>query len=48
MENGPLGNQTKKKYRDADGEVIIEPKGFLTNPMKKGRTRSVVFVNYEY
>ncbi len=29
-------NTQKKVYRNADGEVITEPKNFLTNPMKKG------------
>ena len=43
-----MGNQKKRQYRDADGAVIIEPKGFLTNPVKRGRTRSVVFEDYEY
>ena len=45
MEQGP---PKKKNYRNEDKEVMTEPKGFLTNPMKKGRTRSVVFENYEY
>ena len=44
-ENGPA---TRKKFRDKDGEVILEPIGFKTNPMKKGRTKSVVFEHYEY
>ena len=26
-----------KTYRDADGDVIIAPRGFLTSPMKPGR-----------
>ena len=35
----PLGNgkEEKKNYRDADGAVIIEPRGFVTNPVKKGK-----------
>jgi len=32
-EEGPA---VKKKYRDEEGHVMIAPKSFVTNPMKKG------------
>lgn len=32
-EEGPA---VKKKFRDEEGAVLIAPRGFLTNPMKKG------------
>jgi hypothetical protein len=31
-------NEAKKSYKDAEGRVIIEPRNFLTNPIKKGQT----------
>jgi len=43
-----VGPPKKRKTRDADGEVIIEERNFFTNPMKRGRTASVVFSNLEY
>lgn len=35
----PLGNgkEEKKNYRDQDGAVIIQPRGMLTNPVKRGK-----------
>ena len=30
------GPEKKKTYRDEEGAVIIAPRNFLTNPMKKG------------
>ena len=29
-------NEVKKDHKDAEGAVIIEPRNFLTNPIKKG------------
>ena len=43
-----VGPPAKKKTRDADGEVITELRNFFTNPMKRGRTASVVFENLPY
>ena len=31
-------NEVKKSHKDSDGRVIIEPRNFLTNPIKKGQT----------
>ena len=31
-------NVVKKSHKDAEGRVIIEPRNFLTNPIKKGQT----------
>lgn len=33
IEEGPV---KKKTYRDEEGAVLIAPRNFLTNPMKKG------------
>ena len=35
----------RKNYRDADGEVEIAPKGFLTRPLLKGRTASTIVIH---
>ena len=29
--------EVKKQYRDGEGHVIIEPRNFLTSPIKKGQ-----------
>lgn len=29
-------NEVKKKYKDETGAVIIEPRNFLTSPIKRG------------
>ena len=47
-ENMPNGPPKKRKTRDDDGEVIIEERNFFTNPMKRGRTASVVFEAFPY
>ena len=31
-------NVVKKSHKDAEGRVIIEPRNFLTNLIKKGQT----------
>lgn len=43
-----IGPPKKRKTRDSDGEVIIEERNFFTNPMKRGRTASVVFEHLPY
>lgn len=30
------GPPVKKKFRDEEGAIVIAPRNFLTNPMKKG------------
>ena len=37
-------NKVKKVYRTTEGEVITEPKNFLTQPMKKGQTGKNVYL----
>ena len=47
MEEKPL---KVKNRRDADGDVITEPKGFLTNPMHPGRVGKNIYLggNIDY
>lgn len=37
----------RKNYRNADGEVEIEPVGFLTRPLLKGRTSYSMVIHPE-
>jgi hypothetical protein len=36
--------EKKKSYKDAEGHVIIEPRNFLTSPMKKGLVGKNVYL----
>ena len=37
-------SKDKKNYRDEDGKVITQPRGFLNNPVKKGQVGKGVFL----
>ena len=37
----------KKSFRDADGEVLLAPVGFLTRPLLKGRTAKSMVIHQD-